>query len=282
MKVKFVFDSTIVYDEKEKKAADVEITPFIIMAEGKSYLDLVNITPLEVYNMLEAGIDVKTSQPNISSTIELFKELLEEYDHIMYFTLPEELSGTYNAGVLAAKEVDEKRITVIDIKCGLSANQNLARKAQAMLKEGKSLKEIEEKALEIKDNSHFYFIPDGMGFLAKSGRVSNMAAGFFNLIKLKIALDLKLTGWVDKFDVSRTENNLYKAIVKDAKKQGFTAENSMVYIIDTNIPEKCEELKVKLQKDFPGIEMVDQYLSPTIGTHTGPRAYGMQFVKKDW
>lgn len=282
MKIKLVFDSTIDYTPEELKENNIEATPFIVMYDDKSFLDCVDITPEDFYIILESGKETTTSQPNVANTISLFNKILEEYDHIIYCCLPSELSGTYNAGVLAASEVDESKITVIDTKTGLGANRSLAKLVNKMVDENAPLDEIVSKCHALKNNSHAFFVPYDTKGLQKSGRFSNMAASIFSMIKLKLALELTKGGYIDKFAISRTDNKLYKEMVKKVREEGYTENNSKVYLIDTNNPEKLAEVKERLVEDFPGIEIESMFLSPTLGAHIGAKTYSVQFVRKEW
>ncbi|MEG0283743.1 MAG: DegV family protein [Erysipelotrichales bacterium] len=282
MKVKLVVDSTIAYTVEEAKEHDVAITPFHVMYQDKNLLDCVDILPEEFYELQERGVEASTSQPNVANTMGLFSELLKEYDHIVYCVLPAELSGTYNAGMLAASEIDPNRITVIDIKTGLGALRHLDKIVKNMVKENKTLEEIIEKCSRLKYNSHAFFMPYDTKQLHRSGRFGNMAASIFSMIKLKLSLQLTQEGYIDKFAISRTEAKLYREMVKKAKEEGFNGDNTIIYLIDTNYADKIKELRSKLEEDFKGAQFEYMYLSPTLGSHIGPKTYSIQFVKKEW
>ncbi len=282
MKIKLVFDSSIAYTEAEKEKANIDILPFLIVTLENKYRDFIDITPKHFYDLLEQDLDGKTSQPDLSETIELFRKLLNESDYVLYFTIPEELSGTYRAGVSASKEVSDARIHVVDLKTGLGASRYLAKKLNEMIDEGRSLPEIIEKANSVKYNSRLFILPDNIEYLKKSGRVNNMASAVFSLIKMRIALELRVSGFIDKFQVSKSDKKLFDDIFKDVKEKGYNAENSVVYLINTNADERIEEARKMIEEEFKGIEIIDMYLAPTIGAHVGPKSIALQFIKKDW
>lgn len=282
MKIKLVFDSTIVYTPEEAKEHDIAITPFIINDNGTIYHDNVDIDPKEFYNLWGKGEEyIKTSQPNIGETTELFKELLKEYDHILYCPLPEALSGTYATGKMVAKELGEDKGTVVDLHTGAGMARVLAEVGNRMIAEGKSVQEIVDHFMKASEVSRFFITPYSMDGLRAGGRVSNIAASIFGMIKLKICLYLTPIGAIDKFDVSRTETKMMKQIIDKVKKDIGT-EDLLIYLIYTDDESMLDEPRKILEKEFPTAEFQLMGLSPTLGSHTGPSTIAFHFCKKNW
>lgn len=281
MKIKLVFDSMVVYTPAEAKKHNVAITPMIINDDGKTYHDNVSITTREFYKKLDENHQMSTSQPNISETIELFKKLLKDYDHLIYVPIPEALSGTYATGVLAAKEVDPKRITVIDTHTGAGAGRVMIERGNEMIKEGKSVDEIVDYFMKASENSRFYIIPNSLDGLKKGGRISNVAASVFGIVKLKIALYLTPKGSIDKFEIARTENKILAKIVETIKKE-LGEEGLLIYLIHTGDLSLLDNAKAFLKKEFKKAEFQYMPLPPTLGAHAGPKTIAFHFVKKHW
>lgn len=281
MKIKLVFDSMVVYTPAEAKKHNVAITPMIINDDGKTYHDNVSITTREFYKKLDENHQMSTSQPNISETIELFTKLLKDYDHLIYVPIPEALSGTYATGVLAAKEVDQKRITVIDTHTGAGAGRVMIERGNEMIKEGKSVEEIVDYFMKASENSRFYIIPNSLDGLKKGGRISNVAASVFGIVKLKIALYLTPKGSIDKFEIARTENKILTKIADTVKKE-LGGEGLLIYLIHTGDLSLLDNAKAFLKKEFKKAEFQYMPLPPTLGAHAGPKTIAFHFVKKQW
>lgn len=281
MKIKLVFDSMVVYSPAEAKKHNVAITPMIINDNGKTYHDNVSISAHEFYKKLDANNHMSTSQPNISETIELFKELLKDYDHLIYVTVPEALSGTYATGVLAAKEVDSKRISVVDALTSMGAGRVMIERGNEMIKAGKSVDEIIAYFMKASENSRFYIIPNSLEGLKRGGRISNVAASVFGIVKLKIALYLTPKGAIDKFEIARTENKILKKIADTVKKE-IGGEGLLIYLIYTDDVSLLDNAKAFFKKEFKKAEFQYMPLPPTLGAHTGLTTIAFHFVKKDW
>ncbi|MDL2211779.1 DegV family protein [Erysipelotrichaceae bacterium OttesenSCG-928-M19] len=281
MKIKLITDSTIVYNPKEAKEHNVALTPFIINDNGTIYRDNVDVAPKEFYELWKKNNYIKTSQPNLNDTIELFKKELEEYDHLIYFPIPEALSGTYATGQMAAKEVDASRITVINTHTGAGMGRVMVDVANKMIAEGKSVEEIVDKLMKASEYSRFFIMPLSLEGLRLGGRISNVAASVFSLIKMKICLYLTPIGAIDKFEVARTESKIIKLIV-DKVKNDIGVDDLLIYLIYTDDESLLDSSRVILEKEFPNAQFELIGLSPTLGAHTGPSTIAFHFCKKHW
>lgn len=281
MKIKLVFDSTIVYTQKEAKQNNIEITPFTIDDNGTVYRDNVDITPKKFYELQKNNKFIKTSLPNVLETTNLFKTLLKDYDHIIYLTLPEKLSGTYAAGKMIAKELDETRISVVDINTGVGMARVLAEVGNKMIEEGRSIEEIIDHLKKAYKFSRLFVIPLNMETLKVGGRVSNLAVSIFSMIKLKICLYLTLSGSVDKFEIARTEAKIMQRVIEKVKKDLGT-EDLLIYLIYTDDKSLLNPARKVLENTFPEAEFQEMVFAPTIGAHSGPGTIAFHFCKKHW
>lgn len=281
MSIKLVFDSTIGYSKEEKEANNIEITPFIIIDNNEEFHDFIDIDPNEFCERYLKNVHIKTSQPNIHETETLFRRLLESYDEIIYCPLPSALSGTYASSVTLAKEIDPHRIKVVDLNTGLGMARLLAKKGNAMIEEGKSSAEIIAYFNKARDNQKLFFIPETLEGLKRGGRVSNIAAGIFTMIKLKISIYLTKSGNFDKFEISRTIPKIIKVMIKDVKEK-LGDKNLIVYSIYSNNQDLLFEPLSIITKEFDDIEVESMPLSPTITAHTAPETIGFHFCKKNW
>lgn len=282
MKVKLVCDSSIMYNEKEKIEHGIEITPFIIIIDNESFVDNVDLTPDEFYAKLRQEANVSTSQPNIMDMTNMFTNLLEEYDHVLYLTLPEKVSGTYNTGVLVANDIDSSRITVIDLYTGCGSVRVLVEQLQEMIKNDASLEQLVEHARKLSVNSEFWIVPEDLQALRKSGRINSMAGAFLDLAKMKVCLHLTDDGTVEKFVLKRTEKKVYQAILDEIALKGYNKENSLIYISTGDNLEKAEDVKEALIGALGNIEVRMMQVTPAIALHAGPGSIIVQVIKKKW
>jgi len=281
MKIKLVFDGTLVLNEREQKDYNIVITPFIINDNGTIYRDNVDVSPEEFYDLWRKNNYMKTSQPNIGETTELFKKLLEDYDYIIYFTLPEVLSGTYATGKLVAKEVDESRITVVDAKTGVGMGRIMAKIGNQMIADGKSVEEIVEHLSQAYKHSTLFVWPTKYDGLRAGGRISNISASIFGLIKMRICIFMAQSGYLEKFAMARTDKKILKEIIENVK-DNLGTEDLIIYLIYSDDKSALQPPRELFEKEFPNAEYRYMPFPPTLGAHTGPDTISFHFCKKHW
>ncbi|HOG53553.1 MAG TPA: DegV family protein, partial [Bacillota bacterium] len=109
--VQVVTDSCALLSDEEKKELDVIVTPVLLNLDGKTYRDEVEMSHEDFYSLLKAGAKATTSQPYLGDVIESFKASLARANRVLHISISEGLSGTYQNALMAARMVDESRIT---------------------------------------------------------------------------------------------------------------------------------------------------------------------------
>ena len=94
--------SGILNEEAERLGIKVLPMPFYI--GEKVYREGVDLSRDEFYDMLRKGVDVSTSQPSPVEVLDMWKEMLKEYEEIVYIPLSSALSGSCMAAQAMANE----------------------------------------------------------------------------------------------------------------------------------------------------------------------------------
>ena len=150
MSIRITSDSTCDLGELVAKH-NIGILPLQVNLDANAYFDGVDITPEDIFKFVaETKILPKTSAPSINDYQEFFKKQLEEYDGVIHFNLSAKSSGSHNMAKQAAEGFGGK-VRVID-SMSLSSGQGLlVMKAVDMLAEGKTIDEIEETVLALRE-----------------------------------------------------------------------------------------------------------------------------------
>ena len=118
-KVAIVTDSTTAIPESIAREHNLTIVPLNLVWDGKSYLDGIEITPVEFYERLtKADTMPTTSQPSVGMFVETFRPLIDQGFDILTIVISEKLSGTYQSAIQAADDFPKNRITVLDSEQG--------------------------------------------------------------------------------------------------------------------------------------------------------------------
>ena len=112
-----VTDSSCDMPEAKAHAAGLVRVPLSIFFGDETFTDGVDMTPAQFYQRLAAGGTApKTSQPAVGDFRRTFRRLLENHEGIISLHVSAGLSGTYQAALAAARQVDADRVRVVDTR----------------------------------------------------------------------------------------------------------------------------------------------------------------------
>lgn len=120
------------------------------------YREGVDLSRDEFYDMLRKGVDVSTSQPSPTEVMDMWKEMLKEYEEIVYIPLSSALSGScMTAEAMANEDEFAGKVFVVDNGRVATPMHRSVLDAVEMAKEGYSVVEIKkilEETREKNDN----------------------------------------------------------------------------------------------------------------------------------
>ncbi|QMT98779.1 DegV family protein [Mycoplasma tullyi] len=269
---------------------DVFVVPLqITVNNNKTYLDGVDIQQEEVYDLLvnDKNVDIKTSMPLVQSMLEVTKKAAKEYDHVFVLTISGGLSGTYNQWklVIDSELKDYKNISIFDSFDAAISLRWLVNDVQELIKQDKSIKEIEEYITNWKSRICSMIVVNDLTQLRKGGRISKMKSLIAGILKISpiIAFQKGINQLVDKAInvkaaiekcISFASNSL-KLTKNKLVKIGFChtfKEDKKVKEVIKLIKEKLKDLSIK------DLDVV--LITPVIGVHTGVNAFCMSFLTK--
>ena len=115
MSVAVVTDSTAHLPEGFAERHAVRVVPLHVLVDGVVSLDGVETGPAAVAEAMSQRKIVTTSRPTPTEFVKEYRAALAEgADAVVSVHLSSELSGTWEAAVLAAKEVGPDRVSVVD------------------------------------------------------------------------------------------------------------------------------------------------------------------------
>lgn len=265
--------------------SDVFVLPMPFLINGEPYLENINLTQSEFYQLLDYQAAVSTSQPSIGDITDLWTELLSKYDAIVHIPMSSGLSQSCATASNLAKEFDGKVFVVDNHRISVSLKHSIL-DAVTLREQGKSAAEIKEYLENTAFDGSIYIAVDTMKYLKKGGRVTPAAAMIGTILKLKPILQIH----GDKLDKYALPRNMQKAkeLIKDALRTDI--ENTYAQYAANGELElsvaytKNEELGIQfideLQKAFPQLPVrFCDPLSLSVSCHIGPGALGVAITR---
>ncbi|MBO4836143.1 MAG: DegV family protein, partial [Clostridia bacterium] len=182
MKIRITSDSTCDLTPELLKRFSVDVSPLYIIKNGKSYRDMVDITPQDIFDHVSAGGSLcSTAAVSEADYEEFFARELEGYDGLVHFTISSDMSSCYQNACIVARKY--KNIEVVDSRNLSSAQGLLVMEAAEMAAQGdKTAREIADAMRALAPKVDASFVVDRLEYLRKGGRCSAAAALGANLL----------------------------------------------------------------------------------------------------
>ena len=278
-KVAIVTDSTTAIPESIARDHNLTVVPLNLIWDGKSYLDGIEITPVEFYERLvKADTIPTTSQPSVGMFVETYQKLIDQGYDILTIVISAKLSGTYQSAIQAAEEFPKNRIAVVDsLQASMPLSLVVLMTAQAAQR-GATLLECTNLANDLCKRVRTMFIVDTLEYLHKGGRIGGAARLIGTALKMKPILVIK-DGEIDSFDKVRTFKKATERVFEVAEAElGKQGTIEYLGVVTANVPQIGDEFlsmahqRFHVRNEFVGL------ISPVIGAHAGPGAVGFVYI----
>ncbi|MEH7354425.1 DegV family protein [Neobacillus drentensis] len=275
-KIKIVTDSTLDISNEMAERLGIIIVPLAVTINGETYLDRVDIDPVEFIEKMSGSKELpKSSQPSAGAFLEVYDRLGEEGYEVLSIHMTGKMSGTVRSAESAA-QMTETKVTVFDSKYISKALSFQVREAAEMAKLGKSIEEILEHLETIRDHTKLYIMVDTLENLVKGGRIGKGKAFIGSLLNIKPIASLEGAEYTPV-----TKLRSHSQVVKFMAKQ-FAEDVKGKTIRGVGIAHaEAYELAVKIKDsifELTGFQDVEiDYTNPIVSTHTGKGALALMF-----
>ena len=276
--VKIITDSSTLYTPAEGKKLGFDVMPLCVNIADLEDRDL--LVDMDVfYGKIAEGNHPRSSQPPVGEVMEIYEEYPD--DEIINIAMADGLSGTYQSACGARESVDNKEnIVVFNSKTLCGPHRYMVEKAQKMVEEGKSAKEILDWLEYASEHHESFLIPQDFDFLRRGGRLTPMAAAFGSVLKLKPIMKQTDDGKkLDKFGVKRTMKAVVAAIIEHLKKSELDSRH-VLYVSHARVPEDAKKVVEQLKEVFPEVEYHILDLGAAFVTQGGPGCIAIQYIEK--
>lgn len=284
MRIGIVTDSNSGITQAQAARMGVFVLPMPFTIDGQDYFEDISLTQREFYEKLREGSDIATSQPSPEAVMNLWDQVLREYDQVVHIPMSSALSGSCQTARMLAEDyggrvqvADNRRISVTQLQAAADAVQMAGERMDAA--------QIRQKLEETGPDSSIYITVDTLKYLKKGGRITPAAAALGTLLRIKPVLTIQ-GGKLDAFAKARTMKQaktiMLAALSRDLEQrfEDPEAERTHLEIAHTDSEEAALELKEELQAAFPKTgEIVMAPLSLSISCHIGPGALAVACTK---
>jgi len=282
--VKIISDSTCDLSPELIKENDIEIIPLLVTFNEDTFQDGVDIDAKKIYEEVsKRGVLPKTSAVSALVLEERFKKWVEEGYEVIYTGISSKMSSTFNNAIIAAKEVGEDKVFVVDSK-NLSTGIGLTLlKACRDRDKGLSAKEIVNNMEYNIARVKAQFAIETMEYLHKGGRCSGIARFAATLLRIKPIIFVRDGSMsVGKKPLGKIKVSL-DAMLKmlEEDKNNNNVDPEFIFVTDAIAPESREYLIPKVKELFPESNVYSTIAGGVIASHCGPGTIGILYICKN-
>ena len=276
MNIKIVTDSTCDLPGEVAESHDITVIPCYINLKERSYQDGMEMSRQEFYEKLP-GLDPlpTTSAPGSESFSSVYRRLAAQGARaIISIHVSSTWSSVVNVATLAAREINEIPVAVVDSGTLTLGLGHLAMAAARAAHAGLSLEEVKEQVAGMIPRVWVYAALDTLEYMQRSGRVSRLMSSLGGMLQIKPVLCIH--NGVIEVEKTRTFGKAVQRVVERVRELGPLEQLSLVH---SHAIKKLEELRQQAQSLFPlgtseNTALVGE-ITQAIGVHAGPGAVAL-------
>lgn len=278
--IKIVTDSTSDIDLTVATKQQIEVVPLKVIIDGKEYKDRIDLKPEQFYQLLEdSDVLPTTSQPSPQDFLNVFEKAKDNQDQVIVITLSSCLSGTYQSACIAKDLVEYDDIYIIDSLNATHGLKLLVHKAISLRDSGLDIQEIVNELENYKLRICIFGAVDTLEYFYKGGRLSKTTATVGTMLKLKPVVGLK-EGVLDLFGKARGTSKATLKMIELIHETGDIDLNEPISIGYTGSEDGLDKFENTLREEFGFQDVLHGDVGPVIGTHAGPGAKLIAYIKK--
>ena len=248
----------------------IEVLPQIITFGDKSYRDDYEIDTVTFLDMLKSSSTLPcTAAPPPAFYTPIYKQYADNNETILVLTPSSEVSGTFRNATIAAADIPNADIHIIDTRTVAGGFGTLVLQAQRWIDEGLNIEQIKTWVSELMKRERVYFVVDTLEYLHKGGRIGGASALIGNIFQIKPILTLN-NGKVQPFDKQRTLKQSLETIKKRVHNLCINNPEPLLSISHCDAEATAVELAEAFKKDLKLKDVPIYLLPPAIVVHGGP------------
>ncbi len=234
------------------------------------------------YERLRNGAETKTSLINADRFIKEIEPTLAKGRDVVLILISSGISGTYNSAVMASEILSEKyenKLYVVDSKGAGFGIGLLVCRAGELREEGKTAVETAKILSEQTKSLCQFFTVGSLGWLKKSGRISNATAIVGSALQIKPIL-YGCKGKIESLKKVRGRRSAILELAELYRQRVISAGKQLVAISHCDCPEEAGVLADLINSIAKPLELIVRYHEPMTGTHIGPDSLAVFFFGK--
>lgn len=273
-KIAIVTDSNSGITQEQSRKLGIKVLPMPFYINEKLFYEDITLKQEDFYIKLEEDSNISTSQPTPEAVMQLWDELLNDFDEVVHIPMSSGLSGSCNTAIMLANDYDGKVQVVNNQRISVTQRQSVL-DAIMLAKGGKSAFEIKNILEQTKHEASIYITVDTLKYLKKGGRITPAAAAIGSMLKIKPVLQIqgdKLDAYAKARGKIQAKKIMIDAIKKDLEtkfSEPYANAEITMHAAYTGDYEEAIAWKNQLEEVFPNYSVHLDPLSLSVACHIG-------------
>ncbi|WP_051656570.1 DegV family protein [Butyrivibrio sp. AE3004] len=263
-----------VLDEK-----NIDIIPFTITTEGKTYYDRQEVSTDDLIHYMREGMEFNSAPPTVEEFENFFGRIMKKAHQIIYLTLAPGFSKEYENAKAAARAYEN--VIVFNSGYNSCALGLLVLLAYRRSMQGRTLDKILEELKRARENIRCSFITTDAGFMMKRGIIGRNIYGIMSTFSLKPVMriiDNRVTVW--RLFMGERQD-CYGKYIDHALNRFENPDTDLLFVEYIDITEserKAIEERIRKRVNFKNIIFKKVCAAMTLNCGFG--AIGLSFIGK--
>ena len=279
--VAIVTDSNSGITQKAAAELGIRVLPMPFYIDEKLYFEDITLTQEAFYRRLAEDADISTSQPSPGDVTDLWEQLLESHDQVVYIPMSSGLSASCETALMLSADYKGRVFVVDNQRISITQRQS-ALDALEMARAGMDGRAIHDTLMRERLEASIYITVDTLKYLKKGGRVTAAGAAIGAVLNIKPVLQIqgdKLDAFAKARGWKSAKKTMLDAMEKDIT-QRFAGKEVHLSAAYTCSDEEAQEWKRELQDRFPGYEIHMDRLSLSVACHIGAGSMAVACSRK--
>lgn len=287
MSYKIITDTSANLTEEMIEQYNINIIPLVFRIGEEEFYSYVKGKKTDIkqfYDRMRQGEIITTSLISMEKCQDVFESNLKEGKDILYISFSSALSGTYNAALMVAKNLEkeypERKIYVVDSLAASMGQGLLVYYCAEQKRSGKSIEEVKDWLIENRLQLCHWFTVDDLFHLKRGGRISGTTALVGTVLGVKPVLHVDNEGRLVPVRKVRTRKKSLISLVDEMEKTCINPTEQIVFISHGDSIDDALYVE-KLVRDRLNVRDIKiNYVDPVIGAHSGPGTIALFFIGK--
>jgi DegV family protein with EDD domain len=267
-----VTDSTSDVPSAWRDRYGIEVVPLRVLFGTETLRDGVDLTTAQFFDRLrQADRLPTTSAPPPGDFAAVYERLSHECDGVISIHIGGGLSATVEAARLGASSVEGFPVRVVDSRCVTLCVAFLCLVAAESADLDDAVRRVEERV----PRQRILTLLDTLRYVEMGGRVNRAQAMIGTMLDLKPILEMK-DGEIRGVDRVRTRGRAIPRLL-ELFRRDLPVEH--LAVMHGRAPEDAERIRDGLTAELPGVRVEVGEIGAVLGTHVGPGAVGLTYIR---